>query len=431
MDVANPSRTVSSSAPLLDTQRRSPETTISSTSTSPMSPVRHISPTSSRRSSVSTTSPRAEDRPGQHRSTTDTLGLVGYLQRMHGLTKKRTYGAKQGKRPTTVVEGHVPGRPILPRLDLTAPYPRPPLRASDSVLTSPGPSTAPPSQSSSPSTERPTADAGSRASWQPLSPVFGSASGQASDSTAAAALRSLEAMAPRLTEFHTADRPSASARSPPGRDTGRGAQLMQALAHRDAVSADLSLQDMRGLTSASVSAMGSADVSSGSRPSTLDRSVSLDRLSYYNMMPSASQTSSPLPSPSLTAPESSAESAEDQPFIVTPEYEAFVAARFEEAVRSGAMQAASMTSNLPSAPPIMATGESMTHAQEMHQQMYLGHYPGMQGTDPQAGLSYDTDTWSTVTPASGGVGGQWGPDPRYVQDSSLYGGPSTNAWHPH
>lgn len=399
-----------------------------------MSPVRHISPTSSRRSSVSATSPRAEDRPGQHRSTTDSLGLVGYLQRMHGLTKKRTYGAKQGKRSATVVEGHVPGRPILPRLDLTAPYPRPPVRAADGVLTSPGPSTAPPSQRSSPSTERPTADTRSRAAWQPLSPVFGSASGQVSDSTAAAALRSLEAMAPRLTEFHTADHPSASARSPPGRDTGRGAQLMQALAHHDAVTADLSLQDMRALTSASAPAMGSADVPSGSRPSTLDRSVSLDRLSYYNMMPSASQASSPLPSPSLTAPESSAESAEDQPFIVTPEYEAFVAARFEEAVRSGEMQAASMTSNVPgalSAPPVMATGEPMAHAQEVHQLMYLGQYPGMQGTDPQAGLSYDSNTWSTVTPASGGVGGQWDPDHRYVQHPSHYGGPSTDAWHPH
>lgn len=353
---------------------------------------------------------------------------------MHGLTKKRTYGAKQGKRSATLVEGHVPGRPILPRLDLTAPYPRPPVRAAEGVLTSPGPSTAPPSQHSSPTTERPTADTRSRASWQPLSPVFGSASGQVSDSTAAAALRSLEAMAPRLTEFHTADHPSASARSPSGRDSGRGAQLMQALAHRDAVSADLNLQDMRAMASASAPAMGSADVSSSSRPSDLDRSVSLDRVAYYNMVPSASQTSSPLPSPSLTAPESSAGSAEDQPFIVTPEYEAFVAARFEEAVRSGAMHAASMTSNVSgtlSAPPVMATGEPIAHAQEMQQQTYFGHHPGMQGVDPQASLSYDSNAWSTVAPQFEGIGRHWDPDHRYVQDPSLYGGPSTGAWHPH
>lgn len=354
---------------------------------------------------------------------------------MHGLTKKRTYGAKQGKRPATLAEGHVPGRPILPRLDLTTPYPRPPVRASDGVLTSPTPSTAAPQlQRSSPPTERPTADLRSRASWQPLSPVFGPNSGQASDSTAAAALRSLEAMAPRLTEFHTADHPSASARSPSGRDMGRGAQLMQALAQRDAGSADMSLQDMRTMLSASPPTMGSTDVSSGSRPSALDRSGSLDRLSYHNMVSSASQASSPLPSPSLTAPESSAESAEDQPFIVSPEYEAFVAARFEEAVRSGAMHAASMTSNVSgtlSAPPVMATGDPMVHAQEMEQHMYLGHHPGMQRADSQASLAYGSSAWSTITPQPEIIGRHWDPDHRYAQDPSFYGGPSTGVWHPH
>lgn len=62
----------------------------------------------------------------------------------------------------------------------------------------------------------------------------------------------------------------------------------------------------------------------------------------YGVSPTTSQTSTPLPSPSITAPVGRVDEGEDQPFIVTPEYEAFANARFEEAIRSGAMQA-SMT----------------------------------------------------------------------------------------
>ncbi|KAH9917485.1 uncharacterized protein B0H18DRAFT_1034332 [Fomitopsis serialis] len=425
-------RTTPTSVPLLDTRRSSPEIPLSPTTTSPLSsPAHPISPTSSRRSSVSTTSPpRPDERPALHsRSTTDTLGLVGYLQRMHGLTKKRSYGAKPTKRTATLAEGHVPGRPILPRLDLSAPYPRPPVRSSETVIASPGSSTAPSSQRSSPTAERPSVDdrlALNRGSWQPLSPS--SASGQVPDSTAAA-LRSLEAMAPRLTEFHTPEHPSASTRSPTGRDIGRGAQLMQALARRDATSADLSIEEMHALSSASAHDMGATDMHQ--RPAMLGRSLSIDHVSYYNMMASTSQAPSPLPSPSLTAPESSAESSEDQPFIVTPEYEAFVAARFEEAVRSGAMQA-SMTSNVPgtlSAPAVLTTGEVMGQAPEMQTSMYAGQHPGTQGTGHQTALAFDSSAYSAFPGQSAEIGGQWGPDHGYVQDPSLYGGPSTGAWH--
>ncbi|KAH9841132.1 uncharacterized protein C8Q71DRAFT_702186 [Rhodofomes roseus] len=266
---------------------------------------------------------------------------------------------------------------------------------------------------------------GFRSSWQPLSPPSGSSGPVPLSDSTAAALRSLEAMAPRLSEFHTLEGPLASARSPTGRDTGRGTQLMRALAHRDATSADLSIQDMQALSSADAQGMAVAD--SSQQPSTLDRNVSLDQLSYYTMMSSASQASSPLPSPSLTAPESSAENVEDQPFIVTPEYEAFVAARFDEAVRSGAMQA-SMAANLSgtlSAPAVLMTGDVMSQAQEMQPPMYAGQQLGTQGAGQQTGIPYDSFAYSTA-PAE--IGGQWNPDHGYFQDPSLYGGPSAGEW---
>lgn len=62
----------------------------------------------------------------------------------------------------------------------------------------------------------------------------------------------------------------------------------------------------------------------------------------YGVSPTASQSNTPLPSPSVTAPIAQVDEGENQPFVVTPEYEAFANAQFEEAVRSGAMQA-SMT----------------------------------------------------------------------------------------
>ena len=109
-----------------------------------------------------------QNRRGKHRGSAPTSptatvgppthGLVSYLQQMHGLTKKRSYGSKATKRASS---GDTPrqaasSRPILPRLDLPdsrlrgwSPYPTtsPPNRAimEKAVATAPRyPPTAPP-----------------------------------------------------------------------------------------------------------------------------------------------------------------------------------------------------------------------------------------------------------------------------------------------
>lgn len=129
----------------------------------------------------------------------------------------------------------------------------------------------------------------------------------------------------------------------------------------------------------------------------------------YTVSPQNSQTSSPLPSPAAAAaagPGSMGHTGDDlenQPFLVSEEYEALANARFEEAVRSGAMQA-SMTPNVlspvsaspiatsagyfaaaPTSDPMMAAAPLQHHQQQQqaptnipqneytYAQQHLGH----------------------------------------------------------
>ena len=129
----------------------------------------------------------------------------------------------------------------------------------------------------------------------------------------------------------------------------------------------------------------------------------------YAVSPQPSQSSSPsIPSPSMTAAAAAAsvghvavhnapDDVENQPFVVTPEYEAMANARFEAAVRSGAMQA-SMTPTMLSpspagpiaggsagyfahapdplvAPPHQTRQTHQTHQQHQAASMQQGEYP--------------------------------------------------------
>lgn len=413
----------------------SPETHEESTSASlPPSPTHQGRPTSNRRSSLTTISgPRHDGRDGgPSRTTHDSLGLVSYLQKMHGLTKKRTYGVKAGKRP-------IPGdirvstttRPILPRLDMPiSPYAS--VTGSDERAdVSKSLSPPPPSRSSTSPTDR---RARSRGPWPPGTPA--TVNGSSAPDSTTAALRSLQSMAPRLTEFHTIDTPSTNSLADldPRRPPRRGPELMHALAYHNATSKSPGWPEtqspyehpgMSALTSPTH--LTSLSDRSYGPDSTLVQSGSslMARGSHsYNSTPLSSQTTSPLPSPSLTAPASPNDDAGDQPFIVTPEYEAFVAARFEEAVRSGAMQA-SMTSSLSdavSAPQPYKTSPPMPHYVSYSLQQSMESVPNY----PEAG--YLSQQHDQLTSQFQHRGYQWNSGQGYTDDTSRYGALPVEDW---
>ena len=91
----------------------------SATASSPSSPTHTMSP-SSRKSSTSPTLSRTRPRADSSQSPPagESGGLVSYLQQMHGLTKKKSYGHKPPKKTYADVRLGGSGRPILPRLDV-------------------------------------------------------------------------------------------------------------------------------------------------------------------------------------------------------------------------------------------------------------------------------------------------------------------------
>ncbi|KAH9940021.1 uncharacterized protein BXZ73DRAFT_43279, partial [Epithele typhae] len=127
-----------------------------STAPSPSSPPHTASPAvtaTSRRSSTSPTTSRTRPRADSSHSSPGAQEsgpmLVSYLQQMHGLTKKKSYGIKAPKKTYADAPVSAAGRPILPRLDVPQsqsdiytypsfdPPPQPPLpahAASDSQL---------------------------------------------------------------------------------------------------------------------------------------------------------------------------------------------------------------------------------------------------------------------------------------------------------
>jgi len=402
----------------------------------PPSPTHQSRPSSSRRSSLSSTLGSRTDRDSTH----DALGLVSYLQRMHGLTKKRSYGVKAAKRsPPGDLRGVHGARPILPRLDLSTP-PQTPSALQRGDDTNPGVHAPPlPSVPHRSSTSPDTRRARSRGPWLPAS-LPGSSSDSPSDSTTAALL-SLESMTPRLTEFHTMDYPSRSSlvdRPHHSRHSARGSEFLQALAYHNAIPRSPDWSHSQTSSYEHFSAMLTPSDVHLTPPMSGDfgmtshypmGSSGMPRQSdSYSSTPLGSQTSSPLPSPSLTAPASPTDNTENQPFIVTPEYEAFVAARFEEAVRSGEMQA-SMTSDFAegvsspqsykTSPPnpqgeydLYALPQSTQHSSVSQEAGYLYEQRG----DMSSQFASTTKEWDDMR--------------NYMYDTTEYGASPSGSWFP-
>ncbi|KAL6306534.1 hypothetical protein BKA93DRAFT_773447 [Sparassis latifolia] len=172
-------------------------------------------PAAARKSQSSTTTSRSKkSRKAEATTYSDSRGLVSFLQQMHGLTKKRTYGAKPAKRSLSDLRSSTATRPILPRLDIstTPSYTFPVLtNATGTDAPHPEPAPSPIHTQSSSLVNRGSADdrrARRRVPYLPTPPAIESSSSDSyltSSSSSAAALRSLEAMPPRLTEFHTMD----------------------------------------------------------------------------------------------------------------------------------------------------------------------------------------------------------------------------------
>ena len=329
---------------------------------------------------------------------------MSYLQQMHGLTKKKSYGIKAPKKTYADIRLPGSGRPILPRLEV--PQSQSDIYTYPSFDTGQGPDGQPPvsvsqsdSQQLQPPPRRHSADqlpsgslvvrtsiedrrARRRGPWLPIAPLVSSTPSSPTTATSPgtlAALQSLASMTPRLPDFVTKERitPGASdpraaymvvtqSAMPVPSDNNPNAYYLHNMnsaptwsPHPGSVGMSMSMPVPMTMT------MSPPSTSSLPSPSTSHPPMS----SAYG---DASRPFQPTPPPSLagsdyatysldgSSPPSSLSSSasslpaqadgDDQPFVVTPEYEAIVNAHFEEAIRSGAMQA-SMTPAIHSAVP--------------------------------------------------------------------------------
>ncbi|OBZ72914.1 hypothetical protein A0H81_06753 [Grifola frondosa] len=318
--------------------------------------------------SLSRAKPRNADAPSSPSSPTEGPGLVSYLQQMHGLTKKRSYGVRAPKR-SLGVDLRLPNttRPILPRLELPQStvytYPTfpsahtPDAQVSVSVSESPkfpakrhAEEQQQQQQPSSSLVARSNADnrrARRRGPWLPVAPLDSPAPTSASpNSSTRNALRHLASMTPRLPDILAAERqptdpPAAQPSYPPFQPVGHGVDASYPPAYFDTREQPVVWSHNQPVLSPP--AASPPDAPAGDKLFLQYHIARQLPGNPYSNSPMSSQSATPLPSPGLAAPASSGGGdAEDQPFVVTPEYEAFVNAQFEEAIRSGAMQA-SMT----------------------------------------------------------------------------------------
>ncbi|KAI0367067.1 hypothetical protein BV20DRAFT_1090972 [Pilatotrama ljubarskyi] len=378
---------------------------MSTKSTSPTTPPTQGSPPPSaspphRKSSTSPTTPRSRGRGSETSSSPPEGGggLVSYLQQMHGLTKKKSYGVKAPKKTYADIQLPMAGRPILPRLEV----PQSNIYAYPSFDNGHGPeqhvlvsdSQPPPSRRHSadqlPSSlvaRTATTDdrrARRRGPWLPIAPLASSTPSSPTSVTSPgtlAALQSLASMTPRLPDFVTKGRATPGAAQGPTETQdpygAHSAGSADAHAHAHAYAAHSAMtsrptdphapyptsppQDPQGAASptyyysrapaaapqwsqhGSVGPSPASPVSAPSPSHTSTSGYSDASRQYsdytYGSSPPSSAAATPL---SMTAPAGAAENAEDQPFIITPEIVAKSDADMEEVVRSGALQA-SMT----------------------------------------------------------------------------------------
>lgn len=321
-------------------------------------------------------------------------GLVNYLKQVHGLTKRKGAGGKTSKR-TAASEPSRSSRPILPRLELPVASLSAPAGAERSP-TKPAHAVAPPpmepSKQAGPSAQPPVATMGVPVDinfmppadlrrlpgrpwpWIQPMPITSPPDAPSLSPTANAALRNLTRLAPR------APLPGTQ-----GQQSGGQAAVHPVTAYADAqhgsspspsaAMAQLQRQEMyppygvgsspsppQRFQSSSSSppyhpaVATSYQATEGSPPtwqSTITHEIPHPSVyanaPYYNAYPYAisphnsdhSNPSPPMPSPAVTAAPAvhAPDDTENQPFVVTPEYEAMANARFAAAVRSGAVHA--------------------------------------------------------------------------------------------
>ncbi|KAH9847766.1 hypothetical protein C2E23DRAFT_488356 [Lenzites betulinus] len=401
----------------------SPSPPISMTSPCPGTPPTQDSPPATspqhRKTSTSPTAPRSRGRGSESSNSPPEGGgggsLVTYLQQMHGLTKKKSYGVKAPKKSYSDLHFSMAGRPILPRLEVPqsgiynypsfdgahAPEPQvlvsdaqsPPRRHSADQL---------PSASLVVRTNNDDRRARRRGPWLPIAPLVSSSPSSPTATTPSgtlAALQSLASMTPRLPDFGTNGRTQ--------QDGSMGsAEMHDPYAAHNAGSADARAYAMHSamtshpaeshapypasppqdpqLTSSPTyfysrvpqsapqwsqqGSVGTSPTSSASAPSPSHTSASgfSDTSRQYSdfaygSSPPSSAAATPL---SMTAPVRLPENSEDQPFIITPEIVAKSDADMAEVLRSGALQA-SMTPAL--------CGVVQTMQPSMNNSMYAQH----------------------------------------------------------
>ncbi|KAH9943594.1 hypothetical protein B0H21DRAFT_748599 [Amylocystis lapponica] len=411
---------------------------VASTSVSlPPSPTHEDAGPNRKMSGTAARKARNAEANGTH---SDGPGLVSYLQQMHGLTKKRSYGTKAAKRtPGADMRFPTVGRPILPRLEMPAPnvYPYPSFQASDAIEASATePSVSPSSKQGSSLVSRTSSDdrrARRRGPWLPsghaASPIGSPTSDSFSStpSSTTAALRTLESMSPRLTEFHTTERPSRRSLAEwqhSQRGFGDGVNGMTTPVSGRALPTNVTW------SSPSSSQPASQAPSPGYVPS-LERQWPSSEMQHAPLLPRSNSSSSDfLYKPDTTtlsqphSPASMSENAEDQPFVVTPEYEAFVTARFEQALRSGEL-GASMTSssNIPS--PISGLQSFNANAQTRQEHYLPAYLPQQSFAFEQVG--HPGQSLPDLTPSSLQTAMPWANGQSYGHPAANYG--PSSSWY--
>ncbi|KAI0824403.1 hypothetical protein BC628DRAFT_1322673 [Trametes gibbosa] len=404
----------------------SPSPPISTTSPCPGTPPTQDSPSpasspQNRKTSTSPTAARSRARVTESSNSPPEGGgggsLVTYLQQMHGLTKKKSYGVKAPKKTYSDLHFTMAGRPILPRLEVPQSdiysYPSfdgvhgpdPQVLVSDSQ--------SPPRRHSAdqlPAASlvvRTTNDdrrARRRGPWLPIAPLVSSTPSSPTATTPSgtlAALQSLASMTPRLPDFSTNGRAQ--------HDGCLGsAEMHDPYAVHNAASAEAHAYAMHSvmaphpaeshapypasppqdpqLTSSPTyfysrvpqsapqwsqqGSVGASPTSSASAPSPSHTSASgfSDTSRQYSdftygSSPPSSAAATPL---SMSAPVRLPENSEDQPFIITPEIVAKSDADMAEVLRSGALQA-SMTP--------ASCGVVQTMQPAMNSTIYAQHEP--------------------------------------------------------
>ncbi|KAH9895637.1 hypothetical protein C8Q73DRAFT_643968 [Cubamyces lactineus] len=399
-----------------------------------------------RKSSTSPVSPRNRGRGSESSNSPPESGgggggLVSFLQQMHGLTKKKSYGVKAPKK--TYVDAHLsmPGRPILPRLEVPPSdiytYPSfdnahstdPQVLVSDSQLHShshPHPHPQPPPSRRHSADQLPPASLVARTSnedrrarrrgpWLPIAPLVSSTPSSPTSVTSPgtlAALQSLASMTPRLPDFATKSRAS------PATTTGL-AEAHSPLAMPGATSAEAHAYPHTVMTSRPTdmnspyaapqyaeshasappyyyshgpesvphwpqqgqpaSPANAPSPSHTSASSYSDASRTFSDYTYGSSPPSSSSTSPPSIAALAAQP---TENPEDQPFIMSPEWMANADAQMAEVVRSGELQA-NITPALHSAvqtmQPAMSSPAFVPAEPMVQEQMYYSAMQHAQG----------------------------------------------------